>query len=278
MAHAVRFPSHFNAGLEQTWRRDPLLFGGELNYFDVHCSLIEQHEPVRDVFRAYLKPNDLVLEAGCGAGRWNSYLLRNGYRAVGVDYCSDVLLHVSKIEPRLVLATGNVLALPLKTGSCDAVLSSYVFEHFVDGPAKPLAEAFRVLKPGGILFFIVPYNNTIRRLVFNPLLDLVIRLRRRGRQMAFHEYRFSRGECRRNLKEAGFEIVEILPDDFDNGWNKGLAVDYSCLTYYLPRLPLLPADFTLPPWPERWVQALRKVLPWSCCAGITCVARKPLAS
>jgi ubiquinone/menaquinone biosynthesis C-methylase UbiE len=266
-----------NEGLEQTWRRDPLLFGGSgFDYFDVHCSLIEQHEPLKDVLPRYLKPGDLVLEAGCGAGRWMAHLLRSGYRCVGVDYSGEILLNIHRRYRYLVVAAGDVQQLPLQEGSFDAVLSSYVFEHFVYGPGAPLRESYRILKPGGILLFIVPFNNLVRRLAFNRFQDLAVLFRRRGREMAFHEYRFSRAECRRHLEAAGFEILELGPDDFVNGWNKGLAVDYSALHSYFPELPPLPADFVLPPWAERCVQALSRWFPWSCAAGITCVARKPL--
>ena len=182
-----------NDRLEQTWRRDPLLFGHSgYDYFDVHCSLIEEHEPLKDVLPRFLKAGDLVLEAGCGAGRWMAHLLRSGYRCVGVDYSAEVLLHIGRRYPYLVTAAGNVLGLPLQEGSFDAVLSSYVFEHFVDGPGGPLRESYRVLKPGGILVFIVPFNNLFRRLASNRFLDLAVLLRRRGREIG-------RASCRERV-------------------------------------------------------------------------------
>jgi SAM-dependent methyltransferase len=279
IAYAVQFPRQFNEGLEQTWRKDKLLFGqSEFDYFDVHCSIIDNHEPLKELLRVYLKKNDLVLEAGCGAGRWMSYLLRQGYRSIGVDISSDVLVQIHSLSSDLVTSVGDVLQLPLRANTFDAVLSSYVFEHFPDGPTKPLLECYRVLKPGGILFFIVPFNNFLRRWLFNRLMDVAVRWRKRGRRMDFHEYRFTRRECRRYLREAGFQIVEMKPDDFINGWNKGVAVDYSSLQFYWPELPWLPDDFVLPQWADRITTGLQKLYPWSCCGGITCIARKPAES
>jgi SAM-dependent methyltransferase len=276
MAYSVRFPAQIAGFLDQTWRMDPLLlYSSGREYFDVHCSLIERHEPLKEVLRACLKEGDLVLEAGCGAGRWMSYLLRCGCRCVGVDVSDEILRLVKGRAPELSMTAGDVVALPLRASCCDAVLSSYVFEHFADGPVRPLAESWRVLKPGGVLIFVVPYDNLLRRLVVNPLLDLVIRCKRHGRRMEFVEYRFSRRECRRYLKSAGFVVERILPDDYVGGWTKGIAVDYLNMRVYMPELPALRNEFQLPSSAGPWVSLLRRISPWTCCGGVVCIARKP---
>ena len=50
---------------------------------------------------------------------------------------------------------GDIHALPLKDASVDAVICSSVLEHVQD-PRKAMSELFRILKPGGELFFYVP--------------------------------------------------------------------------------------------------------------------------
>ena len=152
---------------------------------------------------------------------------------------------------------------------------AYVFEHFKDGPAQVLKESLRVLKPGGLLFLIVPFNSILRRVLFNPLFTIAIGLRGHGRRMAFHEYRFSRRECRDHLRTAGFQVLSLHPDDLTNGWNRGVAVDYHSIQYYYPELRRLPDEYQLPGWANRFIGILRKLFPWSCCGGVACVARKP---
>jgi SAM-dependent methyltransferase len=274
MAYVVRFPALFARGLEQTWRFDKHLnSNSNSDYMATQQAIIDRHEPFVHILDAFLRKGDLVLEAGCGAGRWMKHLNQNGYRSVGVDISPDIVALIKRLDPELDVRVGNVLSLNFATGTFDAVLSSYVFEHFKDGPLRALREAHRVLKPGGILFFLVPYNSLLRRFFFNPLLDFACYCANRGR-LVFVEYRFNRRQCRWFLRQSGFDVLDISPDEFVAGWNKGITVDYRNLQFYWHRLPKLPDDFTLPPLASAMTSAMSKLYPWSCCGGITCVARK----
>ena len=81
-----------------------------------------------------------------------------------VDYTDDTDTIYKREERRLagttlpvdVVARGDVL--PFADGSLDYVLSSHVLEHFID-PLAALIEWQRVLRPGGILFAIVPHRD-----------------------------------------------------------------------------------------------------------------------
>ncbi len=53
---------------------------------------------------------------------------------------------------------GEADELPIASGSLDYVLTSHVFEHLCN-PMKALAEWHRVLRPGGIIYTIVPLRN-----------------------------------------------------------------------------------------------------------------------
>ena len=279
MAYEIRFPAYIAYGLEQTWRFDEWLHGdSKRDYFDIQRSIIEQQEPLNAILDMYLNENDLVLEAGCGSGRWMSHLDKKGYHSVGVDISAQILHIINQIDPSLRLLTGDIHTLPIKAEAFDAILSSYVAEHFKEGPVPLLREAHRVLKPGGILFFLVPFNSLLRRLVFNRLLDLACyyyRPRRRNGRMTFVEYRFGRRECRRFLEESGFKILQFHPDEFFGGWNKGVTCDYRNLQFYWPRLADLPDNYLLPGWAQRLTSAILKIHPWSCCGGLICVAQKP---
>ena len=50
-----------------------------------------------DEFLRLLKPGDLVLDAGCGAGTKTDYLIRNGVRVIGIDF-SEKILEIAKSE------------------------------------------------------------------------------------------------------------------------------------------------------------------------------------
>jgi SAM-dependent methyltransferase len=276
MAYKVRFPSYFAEGLEKTWRSDEVLHGdSRSSYFDVQASIIQQFEPLKDVLAAFLTKGDRVLEAGCGSGRWVDYLNKRGYRCTGMDIDQPIAKMVRGLEPGMELSVGNVFSLPFKAGAFDAVLSSYVLEHFTQGPLLALKEAGRVLKPGGLLFFIVPFNSLLRVLLFNRLLDLACGYRPvKGDRLVFHEYRYNREECRDFLVRAGFEPVKFFPDECSGDWNKGVTTDYRNMRFYWPRLPDLAYKYRLPRWASRLTAFMAKLSPWSCCGGIACVARK----
>jgi len=102
-----------------------------------------------DALRALLPAGALVADLGCGPGRHLQELGRRGLRAVGVDLSAGMLA-VARSRGQVV--QGDLLALPLRTGSVDGVWSSYALLH-LDGPglAQAMAEAVRVLRPGGAL-------------------------------------------------------------------------------------------------------------------------------
>lgn len=148
-------------------------------------------------------PRDLpVLEAGCGPGHFVAALSSKGYRAIGIEYESDVVARARQQHPNLDIRVGDVRALELETGSVGCYLSLGVIEHFAEGPREVLREARRVTVDNGVALISVPYLNTLRAQFFDAgnLGDV--------RDAKFHQYYFSANEMAAFVGEAGFEIVE----------------------------------------------------------------------
>lgn len=106
-----------------------------------------------------------VLVLGCGPRPDTvKLLLRKGYDAVGVEPVSVFVEAGQKYvgDPERILR-GAAENIPLETGSLDLVVAETVLEH-VDSLEKSMAEMFRVLAPGGLL-----YVYTTNRLRFSPL-------------------------------------------------------------------------------------------------------------
>lgn len=102
-----------------------------------------------------------ILDAGCGTGG-NALFLRRYGRVAGVDLAPDALEFGG---PRLpgVLARGSVLALPFADASFDLVTSFEVLYHRgVPDEGVALAEARRVLRPGGRLLLRLPAFELLR--------------------------------------------------------------------------------------------------------------------
>ena len=93
-----------------------------------------------------------VADVGCGKGRFARIVQEEnpGATIIGLDIAVAMLQHV----PASVLpCAGNLTALPLATGSCDAAYATESLEHAIDIDAA-VAELCRILTPGGRLVII----------------------------------------------------------------------------------------------------------------------------
>jgi len=99
-----------------------------------------------------------VVELGCGTAYWSAWLARLGARPVGVDL-SERQLETAAILQRehdlsFPLVHASAEAVPLPDGSFDFAFSEYGAAIWCE-PAAWLSEAFRLLRPGGRLIFLV---------------------------------------------------------------------------------------------------------------------------
>jgi SAM-dependent methyltransferase len=101
-----------------------------------------------------LSPGAAVLDMGCGAGRIAVPAAAAGLRVTGVDSDAAMLAEASRSAAagRLEFTAihGDITALPLPDDRFEAVLSINVL-HLVPAWQQALAEATRVMRPGGLL-------------------------------------------------------------------------------------------------------------------------------
>ena len=135
---------------------------------------------------AELLPDGRVLDLGCGVG--HSFALLAPRETVGVDVAADVLAGQDR---ETIVA--DMRSLPLEPASFDSVLSVQSLEHVPD-PERVLAEARRVLVPGGTAIFVTP-----NRLTFSPGGEIVD---------PYHHVEFDPEELRA-LCAAAFDSVEL---------------------------------------------------------------------
>ena len=107
-------------------------------------------------FISFLKPNSLVLDAGCGAGTKSKYLIDKGLKIVGIDF-SDKLIEIAKREA----PTGNFFVMDINeadklTEKFDGIFMQAVLLHIPKKDAeKTINKLLGVLKPGGYLYIAV---------------------------------------------------------------------------------------------------------------------------
>lgn len=103
-------------------------------------------------------PIDALLDLGTGTG-WILQLLSNIYRrAVGIDASRDMLsVARSNLDKAGIVKAsvrhGDILNLPLEGQDFDLITVHQVL-HFLDQPELAIAEAARVLRPGGRLLIV----------------------------------------------------------------------------------------------------------------------------
>lgn len=108
-----------------------------------------------------VKPQDTVLDVGCGGGKTVSKLaaLANGGKVFGLDYSDASLAVARKLNARQIergqveIHEGSVLKLPFHRDTFDLVTAVETHFWWPDIPAG-VREILRVLKPGGSLLII----------------------------------------------------------------------------------------------------------------------------
>ena len=121
-------------------------------YADWYDSWNKQHaERNAPDVRELLGPGDgLCLDLGCGGGLYFDVLAATGRTVVGLDRSADQLRIARGRSPQIV--QGDAAALPFADGTFRAVATLWISTD-VDDFAAVLAEASRVLAPGGRLIF-----------------------------------------------------------------------------------------------------------------------------
>lgn len=114
------------------------------------------YEPLRDELCRLLEthgaPGGTLLDAGCGEGYYTAALLdrvrRGGGSLAGLDVSKPAVKRAARRCPGGELAVASVYHLPLADCSVDTLTDCF----------SPLAaeEFYRVLKPGGVFFYVVP--------------------------------------------------------------------------------------------------------------------------
>ncbi len=98
-----------------------------------------------------------ALELGCGTAYVSAWMARRGARVTGIDLSEQQLQTARRLqrEHRLSfeLLHGNCEALPFSDASFDFAISEYGAAIWCR-PERWLREAFRVVKPGGVLHFL----------------------------------------------------------------------------------------------------------------------------
>jgi 2-polyprenyl-3-methyl-5-hydroxy-6-metoxy-1,4-benzoquinol methylase len=116
---------------------------------------------VRDLRRGEHSPPRTVrvLDAGSGEGFGAVRLREAGATVVALDYDAFAMAHHAAAHPQVPGLRGNLVALPVRDGSFDVVVSLQTVEHVWDQEGF-VRECVRVLRPGGTVVLSTPNRRT----------------------------------------------------------------------------------------------------------------------
>jgi ubiquinone/menaquinone biosynthesis C-methylase UbiE len=113
---------------------------------------------------AYLPASrGVIIDAGCGTGRWASKWLKQGHRVIGIEQSPQMmkLLRQRKLGRQFTLIAGPMETVRIKLASADLVVAMGSFQYSSD-PPKVLQRFASWVKPGG---FVCVYTDSLVALV-----------------------------------------------------------------------------------------------------------------
>jgi ubiquinone/menaquinone biosynthesis C-methylase UbiE len=139
-----------------------------------------------------------LLDVGCGRMPYRSYLLDKKCitQYTGLDI-ETALKYEDNVAPDF---TWNGIVMPFADNSFDTLLATEVLEHCPD-PHLTILEMNRVLKPGGLIFFTVPFLWNLH-------------------EVPHDEFRYTPFALKRIFEECGMEKIEMKAY---GGWDMAMA-------------------------------------------------------
>ncbi|MFN0102630.1 MAG: methyltransferase domain-containing protein [Bryobacteraceae bacterium] len=153
-----------------------------------------------------------VLDMGAGTGRSALMVLESrpdvtlvaidSFEQSYVDHFgnignSRIVMNLTSagVERRATVQKADMRQLPFGAGEFDGIVSAYAIDHLNrEGIQKSLAEAARVVKPGGEFLLMLVNNDFWLRFAYGPLF--------------MHGFTRNAGQWAKLLNDAGFEVLE----------------------------------------------------------------------
>lgn len=174
------------------------------------------------IIEQYLKPGAQILDVGAGAGAYSLYFARKGYEVCALELAeNNIRAFREKLTPqdKVELVQGNAVDLSrYADGSFDAVLlfGPLYHLHREDDRQKCIAEARRVCKPGGKLFFAFITNDMVLLTEFMNRPDYFTAGDYDKETFALEDFPFvfhTVEACRAMLRAGGVQILREVAAD-----------------------------------------------------------------
>ena len=163
--------------------------------------------PGHDVFERYIgaffdevvpPPRGRTLEVGCGEGRVVRQLVAHGHDVTGADASPTLVRNARALDASASYAVADATRLPFANASFDTGVAYNALQamHAFDDMPRAVAEAARVLTPGGALCICVAH----------PITDVGLMTRRDGELVATGSY-FTRRRVDETVEQNGLSMT-----------------------------------------------------------------------
>jgi len=178
---------------------------------------------LHEVGALHIASSAIALDLGCANGLVVEALTPFARTVVGLDYDRDALRAAPvSVRRNATLVHGDAMALPFADEAIDLLVCAQVYEHVPDD-TRLYKEMYRVLRPGGVVFFSGPnwlfpvelhYNLLFLHWLPEGFADAWLRVLGRGE----HYYERSRTtwSLRRLLED--FAIRDVTPEAMHYVW------------------------------------------------------------
>lgn len=182
-----------------------------------------------------IRPEMHVLELGCGTGYFTKELVKTGGKITAIDISPELvdIATQSVYGPGVEFKLENAYEMGFPSLSFDIVLGSSVLHHLEIDNA--LAECYRVLKPGGAMFFTEPN-------MLNPQIALQKNFSWLKKKLGDSpdETAFFRWKIEKILRQHRFIDVNVTPFDWLHPATPAPLIDLvSALGGFMERIPLM---------------------------------------
>jgi ubiquinone/menaquinone biosynthesis C-methylase UbiE len=171
------------------------------------------HRQFLEKLLSLLPAKSNVLDAACGAGRYESFLLDKGYRVTGVDQSAGMLARAGQKFAQVRYVKMGVQQIAYRE-TFDGVICIDAMENIPpeDWPVV-MANFYRALKPGGYLYFTA---ETIENADEDEMRQAYEQAKQAGLPVVYGErldeevyhYHPSNEQVRSWVRQSGFEIIE----------------------------------------------------------------------
>ncbi len=164
-----------------------------------------------DLMKKYsLQKIDKFLDFGCGEGFVLREALKQGFEPCGVDIADNLDDSVNRNQ--IQFFNGNIFDANYQDDCFSAIYMDSILEHTPD-PISVLKELNRILKVNGVMFLIVPNEDSLMNDIKKFLYTITFNKEKYGRIKPFfspyHIQGFNRKSLKFAVEHSGFRLLQL---------------------------------------------------------------------